>query len=377
MSNAVKLGTWVAVGALLVGACGGPPALEAQSIDFPPLSDRVASSPPFEVVASATSGLPVSFASEGPCSVAGSIVTLSGDAGECTITASQPGNGAYRAADDVARSFEVTVEIRQLGFVLLTEAGPDGARGVDASGSFVERSEPIVDVFPEGPFGSGAGDCQVTSVIADDGGDPLVPAPEAGGTPIDAGTPLTVRSGGLVYATLTSDEVGTYRLSAVETPSVPLPSVGLTLDVPGAAFTAFEGAGFEDTARFAVDPAFDAQNVTRDTSFGWEGAEGDASVALLIGGGGGVVFSCVVPDVGSFSFDDATKAALDDAGFVSGELQAAGRLSVTATVQNETALLLGVLRTEALTATLGGTAVDALQRQALLAVARRTAGEGR
>jgi sugar lactone lactonase YvrE len=59
--------------------------------------------------ASASSGLPVSFASQTPavCTVSGTTATLV-KAGTCTIQASQSGNTAYQAAPPVSQSFSVT-----------------------------------------------------------------------------------------------------------------------------------------------------------------------------------------------------------------------------------------------------------------------------
>jgi hypothetical protein len=62
------------------------------------------------VTATATSGLPVEFATTTPpvCTVSGRTVTLIA-AGSCTITAGQPGNDNYAAATTVSRTFAVTV----------------------------------------------------------------------------------------------------------------------------------------------------------------------------------------------------------------------------------------------------------------------------
>jgi hypothetical protein len=69
--------------------------------------------PPFSVSATATSGLAVMFTASGKCSVNGSTVTLSGQAGSCTITAHQAGNGTYNAPSDVARSFAINDPAKQ------------------------------------------------------------------------------------------------------------------------------------------------------------------------------------------------------------------------------------------------------------------------
>lgn len=81
-------------------------AKQDQVISFAPLADKIFGEPPFLVVASASSGLPVSFTSSGACSVSGSTVSLSG-AGVCTITAAQGGNNSFNAAPNVSQSFNV------------------------------------------------------------------------------------------------------------------------------------------------------------------------------------------------------------------------------------------------------------------------------
>jgi hypothetical protein len=78
-----------------------------QTITFNPLPDKTTSDPPFTVTATASSGLPVSFAATGNCTVSGNTVTITG-AGSCTITASQAGNGNYNAAPNVPRTFTIT-----------------------------------------------------------------------------------------------------------------------------------------------------------------------------------------------------------------------------------------------------------------------------
>jgi hypothetical protein len=81
----------------------------SQTIDFAALSDKTAGDPHFDVTASASSGLAVSFSSHTPavCTVTGSTVTLTNLAGTCTIRASQAGDTNYNAAADVDRSFTV------------------------------------------------------------------------------------------------------------------------------------------------------------------------------------------------------------------------------------------------------------------------------
>jgi hypothetical protein len=77
-----------------------------QSILFGQLAHKPYGAPDFRVRATASSGLPVSFAANGKCTVRGTRVHLTG-AGSCELTASQPGNVNYNAADDVSRRFSI------------------------------------------------------------------------------------------------------------------------------------------------------------------------------------------------------------------------------------------------------------------------------
>ena len=80
-----------------------------QTITFGPLANQALGTAPFTLSATASSGLPVSFASTTPavCTVSGSTVTLAA-VGQCSIQASQAGNGSYAAATPVTQSFQVT-----------------------------------------------------------------------------------------------------------------------------------------------------------------------------------------------------------------------------------------------------------------------------
>jgi uncharacterized repeat protein (TIGR03803 family) len=77
-----------------------------QTIAFGALADKTVGDADFLVPASASSGLTVSFAASGNCSVSGAMVHL-GAAGNCTITASQAGTAYVSAAADVPRSFTI------------------------------------------------------------------------------------------------------------------------------------------------------------------------------------------------------------------------------------------------------------------------------
>jgi hypothetical protein len=78
----------------------------SQTINFGALSDKTFGDPDFSVVATATSGLPVTFGAAGNCTVSGNLVHIAG-AGSCTVTASQVGDANYSAAASVPRGFSI------------------------------------------------------------------------------------------------------------------------------------------------------------------------------------------------------------------------------------------------------------------------------
>lgn len=80
----------------------------SQTLSFAAPSQKQVGDAPFPLVASASSGLTVSFQIlSGPATVSGNTVTLTGAAGVVHIRASQAGNEAYLAAAPVDRHFHV------------------------------------------------------------------------------------------------------------------------------------------------------------------------------------------------------------------------------------------------------------------------------
>jgi hypothetical protein len=77
-----------------------------QTITFGAIADHLLSDSPVAVSATASSGLPVTFAAVGDCTISGTSVTLV-SAGSCQIVASQPGNATYNAAPAVSQSFAI------------------------------------------------------------------------------------------------------------------------------------------------------------------------------------------------------------------------------------------------------------------------------
>jgi hypothetical protein len=89
-------------------------SLVTQAISFGALSAKTLGAPPFPVIATASSGLQVSFSSLtlALCAVSGNTVTLVA-AGTCTIRASQSGNTTYAAAPNVDQSFAINALLAQ------------------------------------------------------------------------------------------------------------------------------------------------------------------------------------------------------------------------------------------------------------------------
>jgi photosystem II stability/assembly factor-like uncharacterized protein len=92
-------------------------AQQAQSITFGALSDRVINTAAFNLGATASSGLPVTFISATPstCTVTGTRATLLG-VGTCTFRASQAGNASYFAAANVDQSFNIGIQSQSITF---------------------------------------------------------------------------------------------------------------------------------------------------------------------------------------------------------------------------------------------------------------------
>lgn len=79
-----------------------------QAISFPQIPSHLTTDDPFDIEATATSGLEVIFTVlAGPASIDGNTVTLTGQPGEVEIEASQPGNAQYDPAVPVVNRFMV------------------------------------------------------------------------------------------------------------------------------------------------------------------------------------------------------------------------------------------------------------------------------
>lgn len=86
-----------------------PAGLASQFIDFATIEDKLIDAAPIQLQATATSGLPVEFELvEGPATIDGDILTLTGEAGIVKVKAIQAGDGTeWQPAPSVTRTFEV------------------------------------------------------------------------------------------------------------------------------------------------------------------------------------------------------------------------------------------------------------------------------
>jgi hypothetical protein len=109
------------------------PATATQTITFGPLNNVPSGAAPFAINATASSGLPVTFASNtvSVCTVSGNTVTIV-SSGTCSIIANQPGNANYAPAPSVTQSFAVQTALRFVAITpcrLVDTRNPAGAFG--------------------------------------------------------------------------------------------------------------------------------------------------------------------------------------------------------------------------------------------------------
>lgn len=125
---------------------------QSQSITFAAIADVTLPGQDITLTATASSELPVTYASETPevCTVSDGIVSLVGP-GTCTITASQAGDETFEAAAPVQQSFDVA------------EAVPAGASVVAPHQVVGTRALPVTCRLSGGTVARTVGGCQVTA----------------------------------------------------------------------------------------------------------------------------------------------------------------------------------------------------------------------
>ena len=91
-------------------------AYASQTISFEPIPDHAPGDSPIVVLATASSGLPVTISVvSGPATVSGGLVTFTG-IGTVVLAANQAGNGIYAAAPQVTQSFNVGLLSQNISF---------------------------------------------------------------------------------------------------------------------------------------------------------------------------------------------------------------------------------------------------------------------
>ena len=85
--------------------------LASQTIRFPAPASPAAYNTSFAVSATSTSGLTVTIAASGVCSISSGTVTMTSGTGTCTLTASQSGNANYSAAPLSATQLDATASV--------------------------------------------------------------------------------------------------------------------------------------------------------------------------------------------------------------------------------------------------------------------------
>ena len=138
-----------------------------QSIELTPIPDTVFGADPTPLSATAISGLPVGFVTEGPCRILEGALVTDG-AGNCTITATQPGDDDWAPAAAVS----LAIDIARAGQSIELTPIPDTVFGADPTPlSATAISGLPVGFVTEGPcrilegalVTDGAGNCTITA----------------------------------------------------------------------------------------------------------------------------------------------------------------------------------------------------------------------
>ena len=123
------------------------PRRTPQEITFPDLANPIFGGPPLPMTATASSGLPVTFAASGACALAAGAVTLLG-AGNCTVTASQGGDSTYAPAPDVSQTLSIgrAAQAIDFGVVARGECRGRQERSSSAKGPSAARATHLCTV---------------------------------------------------------------------------------------------------------------------------------------------------------------------------------------------------------------------------------------
>ncbi|HET9690469.1 MAG TPA: putative Ig domain-containing protein [Acidimicrobiales bacterium] len=173
-------GTWAAATPVTVSF---PVALAAQAITFPAPAGLAAGGSE-QLAATASSGLPVTYATSAPavCTVdpSGTVTALT--AGTCAITASQAGDSAWAPATPMTASFAVTAAAQTITFPAppgLTAGGSEQLAATASSGlpvTYTTSTPAVCSLAGSMVTAVGAGTCTLTASQA--GNATWAPAPQ-------------------------------------------------------------------------------------------------------------------------------------------------------------------------------------------------------
>ena len=154
----------------------------AQTITFGPLGPATWGDPSFDLSATSTSGLVVTFTTSGSCSITGVTVTITG-AGSCVITAHQAGDADHDAAPDVPQ----TLSIAKASPILTWATPADIDFGTAIGGTQLNASASVAGTYLYSPaagavLGAGVHTLNVT----------FTPTDGANYAPVDGTVEITV-----------------------------------------------------------------------------------------------------------------------------------------------------------------------------------------
>ena len=205
-----------------------------QTITFKSIANQALGAPPFALVATASSGLPVTFMSTtaAVCTVSGVNLTLV-SVGICTIQATQPGNASYGPAPSVSQQFSVTAASQTIAFGALANkvygAAPFAVSGTASSGlavSFASLTLPICTVSASTVTVVGAGMCTVEASQAGNAG-------YSAATPVDQTFTIAPATQTITFGPLSNKTIGATMpmLSATASSSLPVAFASTTMPV--------------------------------------------------------------------------------------------------------------------------------------------------
>ncbi len=142
--------------------------VQSQTLTFGALSGKTFGDASFDLTATASSQLPVSYTATGACTVSGPTVTLTG-AGECSIAANQAGNESY-AAPTVTQTFKIAQATQTLEFKPVSKGTVGKTADLSATASsgltditFTSTAQSVCIVNGSQVEFKGAGTCTFTA----------------------------------------------------------------------------------------------------------------------------------------------------------------------------------------------------------------------